>query len=108
MTATMWQGQTYPAATWMFRYADGTPYPLPVGTTFALVIYNPKSNVQTTGAGSWTAVNLAQGVVVYNWALTDTQTPGTYQVLAAFTVPGGQVGYTLPESLTIEPTYLQQ
>jgi hypothetical protein len=104
----MRQNDTYPDAVWHFQDDLGNIVSLPNGTTFQLIIYDPKTNAARVGAGTWTATNLSQGIATYAWDTTDTATVGNFKCYAKFTVPGGKVGTTDPQDFIIQPIFVQQ
>lgn len=104
----MHQGDTYPPALFTFVDDNGNYVPLPSGTTFTLVIYNPKTNVVTNGAGSWTPTNLSQGMATYQWNAADTAIDGTFKLYVKFQTPTAQTGSTDEIQWVVLPLVGQQ
>lgn len=104
----MHQGDTYPPALFTFIDDNGNFVPLPSGTVFTLIIYNPKNNSTTVGQGTWSTPNLSQGQAIYQWASADTANVGTYKLYVRFQTPTAQTGSTDEISWTILPLYVQQ
>lgn len=104
----MRQGDTYPDAVWHFQDDNGNVKPLPTGTTFQFIIYDPKTNFIQIGAGSWDTTNIAQGMATYSWATGDTATVGNYKCYAKFTTTGGKIGTTDPQDFVVQPITVQQ
>lgn len=104
------QGDTYPDAVWHFQDDIGNTVPLPSGTTFQLIIYDPKSNEVRIGAGTWasTSITLSQGMATYSWDTTDTAIVGNFKCYAKFTTNAGKVGTTDPQDFIIQPVFVQQ
>lgn len=102
------QGQTFPYAHWTFKDTNGNNIPMPVGTVFTLYIYNPSTNITTSGQGTWVPTNLSLGQADYQWNSADSATPGQYQIYAGFVMPGGAgTGFTLPADWQVTPIYYQ-
>jgi hypothetical protein len=104
----MRQGATDPPANWNFLDANNRAVPMPVGTTFTMYIYNPRTNGAIQGAGTFDTTNIATGILVYNWVAADSATPGEYQVFVGYTLPSGKNGYTDPVDWTVVPLFVQQ
>ncbi len=71
---------------------EGTAYNLTglnTSTAFTLELINMSSGIVTTGAGTWTIINAAQGVVQYQWVAGDVALAGMYRIKVVITFTGG-------------------
>lgn len=104
----MHQGDTYPPALFTFVDDNGNFVPLPTGTTFTLIVYNPKNNSVKNGGGTWDTSNINIGQATYQWGTNDTAVVGTFKVYVKFQTPSNQTGSTDELTWVILPLFVQQ
>ncbi len=100
------KGDTSPQF-WTIQDSSGNILPL-AGATFAYLIYNPKTNIVTQGAGTFTITNASAGQVTYATNAADVATVGQYQVSVQCNLTDGTKRFTQPQQFTIIPLFLQQ
>lgn len=84
----MGKGDTLPAWTITVQKTDGSFENL-TGATLSLIIHNPATGADRTGAGTWVIVNGANGVAQYQWVAADTNTVGKFELKVLITPSGG-------------------
>src|SRR5712691_3565229 len=71
-----------PTDQWTMQTTSGGTAPIDglSGTNFSLVMHNTiKATGDMIGAGTFSIINTAQGIIQYAWDSTDTATAGTFQ-----------------------------
>lgn len=100
----MQQGATLPAFVFSFLDDNGAAVPI-TGATLVLYFYDPTTNQQTQGAGSFAVTNGAGGLALYTWNAQDTAAPFNGYLVVHINAQSGGTYVPDPAPFEIKPLF---